>query len=212
MKHRLLMYAIFVVSLALSTTVNASIATFNFQATVNDTFSDFYGETGVGTVSYETDMVTDLQGLYDPGWSYLYPDAAYWDLYMDPGTFVLSLDFTVFGQTFSTASDADFPDYPELGFYNGDLDYMTLFVSETGVNGTPINQAGIDSFGFGFDVFEAAYGSPFTLNDNPNYDYQLDMFVDGVVVSAVPVPAAAWLFGTGLLGLIGFGRRKKNQA
>ena len=28
-------------------------------------------------------------------------------------------------------------------------------------------------------------------------------------VSAVPVPAAAWLFGTGLLGLIGVARRKK---
>jgi hypothetical protein len=28
-------------------------------------------------------------------------------------------------------------------------------------------------------------------------------------VSAVPVPAAVWLFGSGLLGLIGIGRRKK---
>ena len=30
----------------------------------------------------------------------------------------------------------------------------------------------------------------------------------GVQVSAVPVPAAAWLFGSGLLGLIGVARRK----
>jgi len=29
-------------------------------------------------------------------------------------------------------------------------------------------------------------------------------------VSAVPVPAAVWLFGSGLLGLIGFARRKKS--
>ena len=28
-------------------------------------------------------------------------------------------------------------------------------------------------------------------------------------VSAVPVPAAAWLFGSGLIGLVGFARRKK---
>ena len=28
-------------------------------------------------------------------------------------------------------------------------------------------------------------------------------------VSTVPVPAAAWLFGTGLLGLLGFARRKE---
>jgi len=30
-----------------------------------------------------------------------------------------------------------------------------------------------------------------------------------VEVSAVPVPAAAWLFGSGLIGLIGFAKRKK---
>ena len=28
-------------------------------------------------------------------------------------------------------------------------------------------------------------------------------------VSAVPVPAAVWLFGSGLIGLVGFARRKK---
>jgi hypothetical protein len=31
----------------------------------------------------------------------------------------------------------------------------------------------------------------------------------GSVVSAVPVPAAAWLFLTGMVGLLGFGRRNK---
>ena len=36
-----------------------------------------------------------------------------------------------------------------------------------------------------------------------------DLAIDNVVVSAVPVPAAVWLFGSGLLGLIGVARRKK---
>jgi hypothetical protein len=31
----------------------------------------------------------------------------------------------------------------------------------------------------------------------------------GVRISAVPVPAAAWLFGSGLLGLVGIARKKK---
>ncbi len=30
-------------------------------------------------------------------------------------------------------------------------------------------------------------------------------------VSKVPVPAAVWLMGTGLIGLIGFGRRRQSM-
>ncbi len=44
-----------------------------------------------------------------------------------------------------------------------------------------------------------------------NADYFIDnvtIFAD-VDVSAIPVPAAAWLFGSGLLGLIGIARKKK---
>ncbi len=33
-------------------------------------------------------------------------------------------------------------------------------------------------------------------------------FVDGQVISTVPVPAAVWLFGSGLLGLLGLAKRK----
>ena len=33
--------------------------------------------------------------------------------------------------------------------------------------------------------------------------------IDDLVIHAVPIPAAAWLFGSGLLGLIGVARRKK---
>ena len=48
--------------------------------------------------------------------------------------------------------------------------------------------------------------------------WQLDLFADEIgttdvlrlsVVSAVPVPAAVWLFGSGLLALLGLGRRRK---
>ena len=39
----------------------------------------------------------------------------------------------------------------------------------------------------------------------------IDMFAEGgaEVSSVVPIPAAAWMFGSGLLGLVGIARRKK---
>lgn len=43
------------------------------------------------------------------------------------------------------------------------------------------------------------------LRDDSNNDYALA----AITVSAVPIPAAAWLFGTALLGLVGFSRRRK---
>ena len=54
---------------------------------------------------------------------------------------------------------------------------------------------------FGFD---ADYG---TQSAGINYTFNAWAVRDGDV-AAVPVPAAAWLFGSGLLGLIGFARRK----
>ena len=35
-------------------------------------------------------------------------------------------------------------------------------------------------------------------------------YIDGINVSAVPVPAAVWLFGSGLIGLFGIARRNKS--
>lgn len=40
-------------------------------------------------------------------------------------------------------------------------------------------------------------------------DWTAQWFYQGTMTSAVPVPAAVWLFGSGLLGLVGVARRKK---
>ena len=37
---------------------------------------------------------------------------------------------------------------------------------------------------------------------------QIEGTIASTAPSAVPVPAAAWLFGSGLLGLVGVARRK----
>lgn len=53
-------------------------------------------------------------------------------------------------------------------------------------------------------------GSSWFSSNQYGFDYvSFDGSVSGnVTVSAVPVPATAWLFGSGLLGLIGVARRK----
>ena len=39
--------------------------------------------------------------------------------------------------------------------------------------------------------------------------YYMTFGIDGVSLSPVPLPPALWLFGSGLLGLIGIARRRK---
>lgn len=72
-------------------------------------------------------------------------------------------------------------------------------------------------------AFEITDSSPWTLwmqnvfPDDPNFNgfVAADDFVYDETIAFlssqvnVPIPAAAWLFGTGLLGLIGIARRKK---
>lgn len=53
-------------------------------------------------------------------------------------------------------------------------------------------------------------GSPMQTAPFPNYNANFDIASLTVTsISAVPVPAAVWLFGSGLLGLVGIARRKK---
>ena len=63
-------------------------------------------------------------------------------------------------------------------------------------NGTDSNTNAVD--------FDSACITPGSVNISGTGDCS-------VSVSAVPVPAAAWLFGSGLLGLIGISRRRLGE-
>ena len=60
-----------------------------------------------------------------------------------------------------------------------------------------------------FRDFNFYYGYQNTLDKDFNaYAWAVQSGDVGVAVSSVPVPAAMWLFGSGLLGLMGVARRK----
>ena len=67
-----------------------------------------------------------------------------------------------------------------------------VYTSTDGPAGNPVNPDGIRGYG----MIDGAFP-----NFNANFDF-----------TAVPVPAAVWLFGSGLLGLVGVARRRKATA
>lgn len=60
-------------------------------------------------------------------------------------------------------------------------------------------------------LFEAALSSfQIQISTAPGtHTGGLRLSIDSITASVVPVPAAAWLFGTVLIGLVGFNKRKK---
>ena len=95
-----------------------------------------------------------------------------------------------------------------VGLVNGVQAYIqTVIVDTTGPTWFDFNFLGVDSLSF-----SSFGGTDANSNDNgAGVHFAMDNFTFNEV-STVPVPAAVWLFGSGLVGLIGFGRRKMAAA
>jgi len=66
------------------------------------------------------------------------------------------------------------------------------------------------------------FDESYLFDVNPSHTYELNIFAKSLSfqvartdtalqteLSAVPIPAAFWLFGTALIGLVGFSKRRK---
>ena len=77
--------------------------------------------------------------------------------------------------------------------------------------------AGSHMSGLIYDLFtdvlstEQDYMNISLINNSQNDAFGSDLRGSALVrdISSIPIPSAAWLFGSGLIGLIGFARRKK---
>ncbi len=168
----------FVTTALLCVNIVSSAGAVTVEVTVEGTVvgGTFDGTTGSGTLTYD-DTALNPVGI----------DVLSW---LDGG---LTLDFTIFGQTFHATDDANFPTGPTLEFVNGEIDIFDWTVDENfGANLTSITMPGVFGF-FMFDVLESTgTGAETIISGN--------IVVDEI--GTVPLPAALPLFiaSFGLLG------------
>jgi len=164
----------------LSFGANAALVTANFNTTALT--GPFAGSTATGTFTYDDSSITGSgQEIIDT-------------------THGLTVEVTAFGQTFTDLDDiakgGTWDELPELVFFNGIVTVLGFYVSETIIeegtdiqpNVRAINAAGVTGFG------------DYSLSSTGVNTY-------GGSFQVVPIPAAVWLFGSGL-GLLGWFRRK----
>lgn len=139
----------------------------------------FDGTLGTGFFSYDESALTNIGSEF-----------------LTPGDGLI-VEFTLFGQTFSTSDDIDFNAFPELEFFDGQIFSLAFLVSEVptfgGANTRPINQTGVQAFEL-FDLFDNGAGG---------FDAPIT-----VTAVAVPLPASLPLM-LAALGALGFAARRR---
>jgi hypothetical protein len=114
------------------------------------------------------------------------------------------------------ADSIDIPLASTVGIFgpvNGNNDYLAT----NSPGDTPLTLTGSNNFILGL-YLNGAWLSDTSVFDQGANSYTVTfsnggslLMVDTQVISAVPLPAAAWLFGSGLLALTGLVRRKRSS-
>ena len=196
-------------------TLNASAGTFNV---ISGTFQVF--DTGGASIDGVTSLTGNgvlVEGTYNgdaagiatnSSASYAgFETALFWG---DPGT---PIDFYYAPSGVYDDVSAPLHDAPTIDFGAMTADMTSIFANWN--SNQPENPDYIGEFNVGgiasvvaLGVYSWELSWSHTQTTGPFTGFTTDMTM---VVSQVPVPAAVWLFGSGLLGLVGIARRKKTS-
>lgn len=181
--------------------VNAQTITINFEEWTEYTLVNSFTSNGYQFVNDNSSLVIHSHDIITPGYGY--------DLAIDNfGTGLNGVIITSeIGAAFSL-EQFDAASY-ELNGTNIYTDYLAI--------GTRASDGSQVSFAFDANEGMTTYlTEDFTLLSSLVFyaperidNIAAGFHLDNIVLSAVPIPAAIWLFGSGLLCLLGIARRKK---
>lgn len=117
----------------------------------------------------------------------------------------LAGDVISFSYNFNTD---DYLPYNDFSLVAGDAQFLLENVATVGEGGS----SGWNNFSF--TALSDFTDLKFIVSNDTDTAFNSTLYIDNISsgsVSAVPVPAAVWLFGSGLVGLLGFNRKRSQS-
>ena len=199
---------------ACAVNAQAAIVTWNFSG-------------ASGGVAYPADTMNPLDGIIDYGTAFTgsitFDDSGVPDRLTSDGTIYAQiynniLDFNVdFAPGYNIHSDGgSFNLSGNMAITYGTdagtrVDEMLMSTSTFINDNRPTVTTNLEGFFVMPDRIRDPYLSLWFSDGQENFKANMSMRLDSVSVSAVPVPAAAWLFGSGLIGLIGISKKRRKK-
>ena len=165
--------------------------------------------TAVGAPMYQTDAtgaITGVTGLEVDGsiWDMTLHDGSFDELFATMGTDALYSNLFSLSATFQLIQFTNSNPVSDASLFSG----CTFFYGCSLDTVYGYEPAGNAVFVHGDMVSLLSVDSHTQIVVAPDVNYTNQTYATWQM-SSVPVPAAVWLFGSGLIGLIGFARRKK---
>ena len=168
-----------------------SAATITSTITNGNIVDDYTWELGSSEFEVTFNNLQSVQIDFDSG--YFYQDDIVMNIYNNTGTGWSGFDFELVGVGI-------------LGPFNLVFNTGTLSAHEYHENDLDTGLASGMTLMFGDPEYVGLYNVAGSVNTSYVQTYSLIL-----TPTTVPVPAAVWLFGSGLLGLIGVARRKRRS-